>query len=126
MKRENKFKTSALVSKGAFMVLIALLLFFSISLLREVKRKQAIQDEIKHLEEELARLEPENQQFSTLIEYLQTDEYAELEAKKRLGMKRDGEQVILVTESQQTTGQQEYIPLIPETNWQLWWRHFFN
>lgn len=126
MHEKNALTTKSVLSKIIFVFLIALLGFFSYSLLREVKRKQAIQDEIKYLEQELIRLEPDNQQLSTLIEYLQTDEYAELEAKKRLGMKKQNEQVILVTEDKEIDLQQIILAQDQRSNWEIWWQHFFN
>lgn len=126
MARKKRHLPAILFSRGLFVVLIVILLFVSVSLLREVKRKRNIQTEIKELEHELTQLERDNVSLQSLIDYLKTDEYIELEAKKKLGMKRAGEQVILVTKKEvsattQTSSSQEAV-----ANWQLWWRYFFE
>ena len=126
MKKKQHHIPKVLLSKGLFFILIGLLLFFSVSMLREVKRKQDIQKDIIALEQELLEAEANNSQLSNLIDYLKTDDYAELEAKKRLGLKKQGEKVLLVTktESIDTVDSDAKIEDLP--NWKNWWNYFFN
>ena len=115
-----------LLSKGLFFGLVLLLLFFSFSMLREVRHKREIQKEILELEQELVEVENNNSRLGHLIEYLKTDEYAELEAKRRLGLKRLDEEVLLVTRKEllDVEGNENIKKSIP--NWKKWWYYFFN
>ncbi|MGB0757064.1 MAG: FtsB family cell division protein [Patescibacteria group bacterium] len=115
-----------LFSRTLFIVLIGVMLVFSVSLLREVNRKQEIKNEIVMLEDELVSMETENTRLEHLIEYLKTDEYAELEAKKRLGLKKEGENVILVTEAEAAVVSTTRVDERDSSNWSLWWKYFFN
>lgn len=115
-----------LFGKALFVLLVVLFGFFSFSLLQEVQRKQAIHDDIARLEDELIKLEGENNQLQSLIDYLKTDEYAELEAKRKLGMKREGEQVILVTQEEDVEPIETAQFVVPTSNWQRWKLYFFT
>lgn len=126
MKGKRKKFPRIIFSKSLFALLILFLLFFSYSLIKEINRKKEIQAEIKNLEKELVYLDKENNQLQNLIEYLKTDEYAELEAKKKLGLKREGEKVILVTENSQEDFKLLETQPVAEANWKLWWGHFFK
>ncbi len=126
MKKKQHHIPKVLLSKGLFFVLIALLLFFSVSMLREVKRKQGIQKDIMALEQELLEVEANNSRLSNLIDYLKTDDYAELEAKKRLGLKKQGEKVLLVTKTGSVDAVDNNADLEDLPNWKNWWNYFFN
>lgn len=123
--RRNKL-SQFILSKGLFFFLVALLLFFSFSLLREIKNKKSIQDEIKSLQQELVNIDQQNSELQNLIDYLKTDEYAELEAKKKLGMKKTGEKVILVTEADLLEAKPVDDSADHISNGKIWWNYFFN
>lgn len=52
---------------------------------------------IKQLQSEISQLEQEKERLTNLIIYEQTDSFKELEARKRLGAKRPGEKVMIVS-----------------------------
>ena len=126
MKKKQHHIPKVLLSKGLFFVLIGLLLFFSASMLREVKRKKNIQKDIIALEQELLEVETNNSRLSNLIDYLKTDDYAELEAKKRLGLKKQGEKVLLVTKTESVDAVDSDAKIEDLPNWKNWWNYFFN
>lgn len=126
MARQRKKITQVFFSKGLFFILITLLLFFSFSLLREVKNKKEIKTEIQTLEQDISKLNTDNEKLQNLIDYLKTDEYAELAAKEKLGMKKQGEKVILVTENDDQKIKSITISQKQRSNLQLWWKYFFK
>ncbi len=126
MARQRKKITQVFFSKGLFFILIALLLFFSFSLLREVKNKKEIKTEIQTLEQDISKLNTDNEKLQNLIDYLKTDEYAELAAKEKLGMKKQGEKVILITENDDQKIKSITISHKQKSNLQLWWKYFFK
>ncbi len=52
---------------------------------------------IKQLQNEISQLEGEKERLTNLIIYEQTDSFKELEARKRLGVKRPAEKVMIVS-----------------------------
>lgn len=126
MRRRSPSMTKAILSKSIFFALVMLLLFFSYSLIREVKRRQAIKNDIQNLEQELVALDQSNSELQSLIDYLKTDEYAELEAKRKLGLKRTDEQVILVTEDEALQAALAAEPVERTPNWLSWKQYFFK
>lgn len=75
----------------------------------------------------LQRLEAEHTRLQKELEYVQSPEFIEKEARNRLGMAREGETVIIIPNDkfQMTNGNTE--KRIQETipNWKKWWRLFF-
>lgn len=75
----------------------------------------------------LKRVEAEHSRLQKELEYAQSDEFIEQEARNRLGLGREGETVVLLPKSQipnpndQTRGEkEENLP-----NWKRWWMLFF-
>ncbi|MFH0856652.1 MAG: septum formation initiator family protein [bacterium] len=79
--------------KGIFIVLVGFLCVFLISLAKEAYRNYKINKEIKDLRNKIEVLENENMELSSLVNYLKTDNFAEKEARLKLGLKKEGEKV---------------------------------
>lgn len=75
----------------------------------------------------LKRVEAEHARLKKELEYAQSPEFIEQEARNRLGLAREGESVVILPKSQfpisndQTKEEKE--EKIP--NWKRWWRLFF-
>ncbi len=126
-KKKNKKNliSSFLTSTWVFVFILVLLLVFSVSLIREVMRKIEIQRQIAALEEKIDSLENDNKQLESLIAYLQTDDFIEEEARKKLSLKKPGEKVIAVPELEESSDSSNAsTSTLP--NWRLWWYYFFN
>jgi cell division protein FtsB len=112
-----------------FLLVLILLALFSISLFREIMRKVEIQREIKKLEEKVSELENRNTELSSLIQYFRTDEYLEIEARTKLGYKKPGETVVVVTTNTNNVlnpVNDLNSPTWQKSNWQLWLDYFLN
>jgi len=113
--------------------LLALLIFLSSQLLASLKKKSSIDQEISALKEEASKAESQNSQFKKMIEYLESEQFAEEQAKLKLGLKKEGEQVAVITGLDEATSSQEVasssdssesINLI--NNWHRWFDYFLT
>lgn len=100
---------------------------------KQIERNRRIQDEVSALEIEAAKIRRENETLSEKISYFSSDNFREQEAKKKLGLKKTAETVVVIkprpalgTERetaqsrQEEPGESEDIP-----NYKQWWNLFF-
>ncbi len=76
--------------------IICVSLFFQ--LVRVVTRTSQTDKEIKSLEKEVASLEADQQHLQQLRSFLQTDYFAEREARTKFGLQKAGEKTVIITE----------------------------
>lgn len=106
------------------------------SLGKETYRKYQIKKEIATLQSEANRIVQENQTIQERIEYLESRDYQEKEAKDKLNLKGPGEEVVVVKPevltSEKTVEMNVAENLQSETteksipNPIKWWRLFFG
>ena len=130
IKRKPKKKFKWLAS-GAFIVIgLAAIIFLGVAAGKETYRKYQIQKEINSLQREAEKFGEKNQELGRLIEYFQTDAYKELEARKKLGLQKEGERVVIIKPSPEN-----YLSEISNfesaenkdgSNLKKWWRYFFK
>lgn len=102
---------------------------------KQIERNRRIQEEVSTLETEAAKIRRENQTLSEKITYFSSDDFREQEAKKKLGLKKIDETVVVIkphpeyeksgNSSLETVGSSgsdgnEDIP-----NYKKWWKIFF-
>ena len=75
----------------------------------------------------LRRVEEENRRLQSELEYAQSPEFIEQEARNRLGLGREGETVVLMPNDklQMTNEKTEDKTAVNLPNWKKWWRLFF-
>ena len=122
-----------LLSSKVFLFFIVLALIgLVISLGQESYRKYQLTKEINGLKSEIERLEGKNQQLADLMEYFQEGSYLEKEARLKLNLKKEGEKVVVVS---QTAGAEVDQRIVAETekevsnettNFWKWWEYFFT
>ncbi len=111
--------------------LLAILIAISIPISKNISKRYMIDQEIKELESEIARMEASNENLGKIINYLESDQFVEEQARLNMGLKRPGEEVVVIdstghiakTENNidgQTRGEKEY------SNPVRWWRYFFQ
>ena len=125
----NVFKPKLWLS----LVLLLLLIFLLSQLYASWNKKSDIDREIASLKEEAAKAEAQNSQFKKMIEYLESDQFAEEQAKLKLGLKKEGEQVAVITglDEATTTASSAEALADPEIealggNWQRWLDYFLK
>ncbi len=111
---------------------IVILVLIGVSFGQETVRKYQVEHEIKKLQEQVDTLEHRNTELAQLIDYFQSDQYKERQARTRLGLVKEGESILVVP----GVSGSEPGGLIQETanssravsasNPQKWWNYFFE
>ena len=124
--RERRFlrsKAALLLGAG---VLVLLLIAFS----REILRRAALSEEIRSLEEQEQELEERQSELTALVDYFSSPLFQEQEARRKLGLARPGEEVVIVpldeeggTAPEANAGESGGESSL--SNPMKWWRYFF-
>lgn len=137
-KGEKKIKWgigSALHSKFFLIICLMIIIFLSVSVVKELLRKAEINSDIKQIQEQIAILENNNEELNDLMDYLNSSSFQEKEIKSRLNLKEAGEKVVFIPNKNKTdinynfTGEGE---ITKENNNKEtnnphnWWNYFFN
>lgn len=109
-------------SKIFFGVIIILFIISSLELINEIGRRNKISNEIKKQKEQIEKLEQQNTDLSSLIQYLNTDNYVESEARKKLNLSKSGESLVVVENASTTTAGDQS----KASNSSKWWNYFFQ
>lgn len=115
---------------------VAVFLLVGISTLRETYRGWTVEREIHALEAQAQTLEGRKLKFATLASELASPEQIDLEARQRLGWKKEGEQVVVLAGYEASSGTSsagnDAVTRIatesyePSSNVGLWWKYFFE
>lgn len=92
------------------LIIAAIVVFILFNLGRSIWRNWQTSQKISTIEEEIGQLENQNQHLNNLIVYYQTDSFKELEARRKLGYKKTGENVLVIPELVQTEQNEDQIP----------------
>lgn len=110
---------------------ILLVIYFSFLTGKSIYGNWKSNQEAKKIKTEIELLEVENKNLKDLIAYYQTESFKEKEARRKLGLVKPDEKVVIISkeppaqESQISKPKEE--DLMPEKpNWQLWWDFFFK
>lgn len=116
-----------------WLVVIAggLVLVFSVAIIRELVRTRQIRQQLARLRSEVTAEQQRHQQLQDLIAYLSSPTFQEREARLQLGLKKEGERVIVVPTGSNNgssgngdrrtggTGENQSVPI-------RWWQYFFG
>lgn len=130
-KKQNKKSFTGRIFSFKYFVLAGFLaaVFLGSSLAKEYYRGYKIEEEINSLKKEIDVLEKNNYNFSRLVEYYNTDEYRELEARRKLNLKKEGEEVVFIKPplenaenaiEEEKGNNENNLP-----NYKKWWNYFF-
>jgi len=123
----SSFWKKFLASQGLISILALIVLGLILwPLLKNYSQQQALNEEIEEVQTEIAKYEDKNTDLKVMIGYLESDQAIEEKARVNLGLKKEGEKVIVISDPQkiQTEAGASDIPEL--SNPQKWWRHFFN
>lgn len=112
----------------AALLVLAVVFSLGSALSKQLYREYRIQKEIESLKTEIEGMEKDNYELSQLIEYYQTDEYKEAEARRRLNLKAEGEKVVMIDEKKNAAEDlqsEEDAKNGTTPNYQKWWNYFF-
>ncbi|HOZ36833.1 MAG TPA: septum formation initiator family protein [bacterium] len=114
-------------SKFLVVALILVFIFMVRTVVKEKKNQNKTTGNINALEQEIAKLQGQNSDLSSLIEYLRSDEFVDREAREKLNMQKPDEKVVLIPEIKKNGGQVAGAVAVTEKpNWQLWQEYFFG
>ncbi|MCF7795191.1 septum formation initiator family protein [Patescibacteria group bacterium] len=127
--KKDNFITRVFKSQIFFTLLaLALLVMILIPVYRNFQERKAIDREIAEIKKEIEEYENSNQELRQMLDYLESDESLEAQARVNLGLKKPGEEVVVIkteTENQETinniNNKKEDL-----SNLKLWFRYFFN
>ncbi|MFH1366602.1 MAG: septum formation initiator family protein [Patescibacteria group bacterium] len=131
--KNRSFFIQIISSKLFIITGFAVLVFMGVSLSKEVVRRVEISTQVSSLENEISSLEKKNSDLSELIAYFKSESYREREARLKLGLEKEGEQMIilpkdyLINSAQGVNSGTEGSDLINEAPAsQKWWNYFFK
>lgn len=128
LKRKRAPQNALAGGRWVVLVGVILLLGIGIALTRDITRKARIHNEIETLNTDISQLERRNEELAGLIEYFQSDQFKEREARSKLNVQLPGEKVIEV-EIPDKAAPQVPTPLaqvLPSSNVQKWWVYLFS
>lgn len=126
-------------SKMIIVVSLAISIFLGTSLFKEIVNRRQIDEKIKQYKKDIANLEKENSELNQSIDSWTTSRQLEKEARLKLGLKKPGENVVLIIrddqrrESQLINDNFEVLGgMVVESdknnlpNYKKWWFFFFK
>ncbi|MBU0636840.1 MAG: septum formation initiator family protein [Patescibacteria group bacterium] len=141
--KKNKNFIAKYIFNQKTLALLGLIIIILISfpLIKNVRRNNKINQEIRELEKKITNLENRNLNFKNLISYLESNQFIEEQARLKLGLKKEGEDVTVIKnnlnpENNNLTASSSNIFNItgltkekliePANNPQKWLKHFFK
>ncbi len=78
------------------LLLLGVLTLLSFPLSRSWRQKRSIDQEIKGLQSQASKLEGKNSNLKNVLDYMQSDQFVEKEARTKLNYKKAGESVVVI------------------------------
>ena len=103
-KKNINFNKTILNHKFITVVGLIIILLIAIPLVKNIRQRNKINNEIKSLEDDIKKLGNDNYELRGLIDYLESDQFVEEQARLNLGLKKQGEKVIVVEDSRDISG----------------------
>lgn len=139
IRKNNPSLLSRIFFNQKFLSLIILsgLILLSFPLIKNIKQRHGADQEIDELREEINRVEGKNKDLQKVIGYLGSEQFVEEQARINFGLKKDGEQVVVVQSGNDKISDSNGIifnipgldnaePEKQETNPQKWFKYFFE
>lgn len=127
MKKHLKKEYGFLKSKTFIVIGIVFTILVITASAREIFRRLQIEKEIELLQEETRMLENKNIELKALIEYFQTESYAERQAREKLNLQKGGEKAVIISENMSDEISLERAKQKEEkSNIKKWWDFFFG
>lgn len=105
-----------------FVIFLAVLFYLAEGTIKSNR----VNSEINDLQGEIGHLEKQNQDLSQLIDYLKSDTFIEQEAKLKMGLKKPGENLVVMPQNENPEAQNTSLLEANKTNPSKWWSYFFK
>lgn len=102
---------------------------------KQLTRNQRIESEVELLQVEADKIRRENETLTEKVQYFASNDFREQEAKEKLGMKKAGEEVVVIKSRPAAAPEAETAETVPASvpssaeqrpNYEKWWRLFFQ
>jgi cell division protein FtsL len=139
----QKFIHNLLVSKTFLFLLLLLTIWVALACVKIAHKRYQMAREIDNIQKEIEQLKKDNQTLSVLINSFNNPSYLEKEAKRRLNLRKEGEEVVILPQQNIATTSMENGVSVDENNNQRiaeknkteskeepnfwkWWKYFFH
>ncbi len=96
---KKKIHSIALNRKIITLIGLIIIILISVPLAKNITKRYRISQELKELNNEITELENKNKHFKELMAYMESDEYIEEQSRLNLGLKKEGEDVVVVQDN---------------------------
>ncbi|HAZ28600.1 MAG TPA: hypothetical protein DCY48_02380 [Candidatus Magasanikbacteria bacterium] len=131
MKQEFQSFRRFFQSRAFFLVLFSIAILFVFGFGRAYFQNYKIRQEIKRLEEDVQNLEQKKIESLSLLAYVTSQKYVEDTARVELGMKKPGEEVVIISDSSkesrgETRDGAESVEASHIPTYKKWWYYFID
>lgn len=140
-KKQEKFWKIILRSKFFIIAMLGVLSLVCFTAVKSYLSTQGVDREIRDLRQEIETLEDQNQNLGQLIEYLDSNDFKEKEYRTKLGLRKPGEKVIVISKNESIEKSEDLERVIntlgelvvletkdeqKNNNPEKWWEYFFE
>lgn len=130
MKKENLL-TKILYSQKFFaFISLSIIILISFPLIKKTNKRSEINNEIQNLEKEINKFESTNKSLTSLIAYLESNQFVEKQARLNLELKKPGESVVVIENKNNANFNTNNLNSAENnrklSNQQKWWNYFFK
>jgi cell division protein FtsB len=121
----NKLLSSPLVIFLLVLILIGIIAVVG----KESYRKYQIDKEVEGIKKEIESLKEKNQALSNLLDYFNSEESLEKEARLKLNLLKEGEKLVIITPNKKTDSENQLSENIKEkqpSNFEKWLKYLFK
>ena len=121
----NKLLSSPLV----IFLLVLILIGIIAAVGKESYRKYQIDKEVGGIKKEIESLKEQNQALSNLLDYFNSEESLEKEARLKLNLLKEGEKLVIITPNKKTDSENQLSEDIEEkqpSNFEKWLKYLFK
>ncbi|MFH1427499.1 MAG: septum formation initiator family protein [Patescibacteria group bacterium] len=135
--KKNIFKRIVYNKKFITLIGFLIIIIISLPLIKNLNKNHQVSIELKELEQEINQIESKNKDFRELISYLESEQAIEEKARLNLGLKKEGEEVVIINEKtgmiDPVTGEiieinetNNELDLDEMVNYKKWFYYFFK
>lgn len=134
MTKKKNILSRIFFSNYFFPLIMILAAILGSSLFKSYSENKSIDSDLESLKKEIESLEKNNQDLGQLIEYFNSSFFVEKEAREKMGLKKDGETVLVLEDgvkyegsgalnieelkSEHSASAEKFLP-------KIWWNYFF-
>ena len=124
----NSNNFQRLWDKAFFYIVVFLIVFYSVSIYRNYKNVQKVNERIASEEKEVQDAEKKEAELQKKLEYTKSQEYIEKQLRDKLGLAKEGEIVVILPPAEElrkfAPKREEEIETLPDPNWKKWFKVF--